>query len=79
MTRAEMAQRIEGFLDGTSGPRDWDDFCSFRLRDPELETLRQQCCDVDLTFPPTRPSEYCNDEGVAFLRGIVRRLRGEAV
>lgn len=36
-TKAEVADIIEAFLDGTRGRWDWDDFTSLRIADPEPE------------------------------------------
>jgi hypothetical protein len=75
MSRRELADQIEAFLDGSAGPWDWDDLCTYRLTDPELEQVRQECCGVDERFPPTAPGQYCSDAGVAFLRAVINRLR----
>ena len=78
MTRQEFARHIEAFLDGVGAAYDWDDLCSARFSDPELEAVRKECCAVDERFPPTRPGEYCNEQGRTFLRSTVQRLRGDA-
>jgi hypothetical protein len=36
-----IAGCIRGFMDGTCGPNDWDDFTSVPLKDPELEPIRK--------------------------------------
>ena len=78
-TREDIAHVIESFLDGTCGPYDWDDFCTFSLTDRQLDEVRRECCDCDQQFPPDGPGQYCNDKGKAFLRDIARRLREGAV
>ena len=39
-TEQEVATVIENFVNGTSGPRDWDDFISFRYGNPVIEAAR---------------------------------------
>jgi hypothetical protein len=75
MSRRELADQIEAFLDGTGGPWGWDDLCSCRLSDPELERVKQECCGVGERFPATAPGQYCSAEGIALLRRIVSDLR----
>lgn len=45
---AYVAKSIAAFLDGTSGEWDWDDFTSFRLRDPAVEGVRRRALAIDL-------------------------------
>lgn len=45
---AYAARVIRTFLDETCGPYDWDDFTSFSLRDPEVDTIRLRASGVDL-------------------------------
>ena len=78
MSRRELADEIEAFLNGTGAAWEWDDLCSARLVDPELERLRQECCDVNERFPATSPENFCSDEGMAFLRKVVSHLRDGA-
>lgn len=75
MSRDEVAQCIQDFLDGTGGPGDWDDFTSFQIRDPELESVRKQCIDVYTSFPAAKGEGYCNAEGRAELRRLLALLR----
>ena len=77
MTKTELADMIEGFVNGTCGEWDCDDFISISHKDPEIEEIRQHCSLLDRLYPPRRPREYCNDEGTAVLLDYVRQLRGE--
>ena len=77
-TRDEVARYIEDFLNGTGKAYDWDDFTSARIKDPELEAIRQRCLSVDRRFPPEQAGHYCNAEGLAEIRAILTRLRGAA-
>lgn len=39
-TRADVANIIDAFVSGAGTPWDWDDFCSVRIADPELDAIR---------------------------------------
>ena len=45
-TKAEVADIIEQFLDGTGGRWDWDDFTSVKIVDPDLDTIRVRCIEL---------------------------------
>lgn len=75
MTRIKLADLLEGFVNGTCGPWEWDDFISVQHKDPEIEKIRLRCEVLDVEFPPRRPHEYCNDDGAAVLMNYVRQLR----
>jgi pyruvate kinase len=72
-TRAEVADIIEAFLSGTDGHWDWDDFCSVRIADPELDAIRVSC--VNLHDEDASPNQYCGERGLAVMRGFVSSLR----
>jgi hypothetical protein len=74
-SRAEVADIIEQFLDGTGGKWDWDDFCSFGIADPYLDSLRIQCCELQSTLPAETPGHYCNQAGFQVMRNLVAELR----
>ena len=74
-TPKEVANTIEGFIDGTGTQWDWDGFTSIRLTDPELEKIRQRCVAIPDEFPSPDPSRYCSDAGFDVMREIVRDLR----
>jgi hypothetical protein len=73
MTRAAVADVIEQFLDGTGGEWDWDDFCSVRIADPELDAIRIRCISFHDEHPS--PKGYCSPEGYEVMRGLVKALR----
>jgi hypothetical protein len=75
MTRAEVANTIQQFLDGTGGQWDWDDFCSTRIADPELDAIRQRCISVHDDFPAEKG--YCDQRGFEVLLGLIERLRSQ--
>lgn len=49
-TSEEVATIIEKFLDGQSGPWDWDDFISFPITDRLLDEIRERCNRLSTTF-----------------------------
>jgi len=75
MTKTEVANLIISFLDNTCGGWDWDDFISIKLKDPELETVRQECMAVADAYPATNQSAYCNKNGIEVLRSIANKLK----
>ena len=78
-TPEEIANTIEGFVNGTGDQWAWDDLISLRLSDPELEAVRQKCVAIRDQFPPSDPKAYCSDAGLAAMRQIVQDLRAGSV
>ncbi len=74
----EVATTIEGFVNGTGDQWAWDGFISIRLKDPELEAIRQKCVSIREEFPPSEPSAYCSEAGLAAMRQIVQDLRAHS-
>ena len=75
MTKAELAHLLESFADGTCGEWEWDDFLSIPHKDSEIEKIRDHCEQLDVEFPPNKPGQFCNEEGLAVLLGYARLLR----
>ncbi|WP_214648344.1 hypothetical protein, partial [Sphingobium yanoikuyae] len=46
--RQYTVETISGFLAGTGGKWDWDDFTSCALRDARMESIRRRALAVDL-------------------------------
>ncbi len=74
-TKLEVADIIERFLNGTGGEWDWDDFTSFGITDAYLDSVRIQCAELNLTYPPTTKGHYCSEAGLEIMRGLVATLR----
>jgi hypothetical protein len=74
-TKYEVADIIEQFLNGTGSRWDWDDFCSFSITDPYLDSVRIRCHGLSLTYPPTERGHYCSEAGVKVLRELAAKLR----
>ena len=58
-TLEEVANTIEGFVNGTGKQWDWDGFTSIRLDDPELEAMRKKIVALPMEFPSSNPRDYC--------------------
>jgi hypothetical protein len=43
MTRTKLADLLEGFVNGTCGDWEWDDFLSVPHDDPEIEKIHERC------------------------------------
>ena len=78
-TPEEVANIIEGFVNGTGDQWAWDDFISIRLSDPGLEAVRQKCVAIRDEFPPSDPRAYCSEAGLAAMRELVQNLRAGSV
>jgi hypothetical protein len=74
LTPEEVADIIETFLDGTGGRWDWDDFCSIRIKDPDLDAVRRRCVDLH-EEDPYPAAQYCGPAGLEIMRGFVTALR----
>jgi hypothetical protein len=78
MTKVQLANLLEGFVNGTCGDWEWDEFLFSNPTDPEIETIRQHCERLDIEYPPSRSGEFCNDEGAEVLLNYARKLRRES-
>ena len=78
-TAEEVANTIEGFVNGTGNQWDWDGFTSIRLDDPELEAIRKKVVDLPVEFPPANPGDYCSAAGMEKMRQMVAELRRQAL
>lgn len=77
MTKLELAQLLESFIDGTCGRWEWDDFTSIRQKDPEIEKWRQELTLFDEKYPRRVATEFCNSEGSDEMLRIAKLLREE--
>jgi len=74
MNEKELAALLKAFVGGTSGKWEWDDFISVTQRDPEIEHIRQRLLTIDHEYPPTKPGEYCNEQGAEAMLRIADAL-----
>ena len=77
-TREQVAETIEGFVNGTGNQWDWDGFISIRIDDPELEKIRQRCISVRNEFPPDKVTDYCSPAGMEVMRRLADELHARA-
>ena len=80
MTRTpeEVANTIDGFVNGTGNQWAWDGFTSIRLDDPELEAIRQKCVNMPVEYPPANPRDYCSEAGMEQMRQMAKDLRARS-
>jgi hypothetical protein len=74
-TNQEVGNITDAFVEGTGGWWDWDDFCSFKIEDQELDAVRVKCCNLSFAHPPLPGDGYCNEAGIQLLREIAKDLR----
>ena len=72
-TPGEVADIIEQFLDGTGAASAFEDFCSVRISDPELEAIRRRCS--QLHTENSRPGQYSRPANQDMMRTFVKALR----
>ena len=75
MSRGEVADTIERFVDGIYRQWEWDDFCSFPIVDPHLDAIRVRCACMPQEHPPVEKGHYCSQGGLDAMRQIVLELR----
>ena len=77
LSRQEVAQILEDFLEGRGSRWAWDDFTlGMSFEDKYLEEIRKRSVRLSKEFPPDKPGEYCNEQGLAVLRSFIQDLRG---
>ena len=77
-TPEEVANTIEGFVNGADNQWAWDGFTSIRIDDPELEAIRQKIVALPVEFPPANPRDYCSEAGKERMRQMVQELRSRS-
>jgi hypothetical protein len=77
-TPQEVANTIEGFVNGTDNQWAWDGFTSIRLDDPELEAIRKKIVALPVEYPPENPRDYCSEAGKEKMLEMVRDLRARS-
>jgi hypothetical protein len=79
LTKQEIAQILEDFLEGKGSSWAWDDFISgMSFEDKHLEDIRLRCDGLSGEFPPDRQGEYCNEQGRAVIRDYIEQLRNSS-
>jgi hypothetical protein len=76
LTRQEVAQILEEFLEGTGSWFAWDSLTlGMSFEDEYLEKIRIRCAQLSQEFPPEKPHEYCNEHGRDVIRDYINELR----
>ncbi len=77
-TAEEIANTIDGFVNGTGNQWAWDGFTSIRLDDADLDEIRKKIVALPAEFPPSNPRDYCSEAGKDKLRQIVQDLHARS-
>jgi hypothetical protein len=76
LSKLEVAQILQDFLDGTGKPNTWDGFTlGMSFEDDYLDRIRTRCARLSGEFPPAVSSEYCGEQGREVIRNYIRELR----
>jgi hypothetical protein len=76
LSKLEVAQILQDFLDGTGQPYAWDDFTlGTSFEDSYLDRIRVRCLGLSEEFPPTEPRHYCGEQGFEVIRAYIRELK----
>ena len=76
LSNQEVAQILEDFLEGRGSRWAWDDYTlGMSFEDGHLEEIRIRCVGLSREFPPDKPNEYCNEQGLALIRDYIKQLR----
>jgi len=79
LTKQDVAQILEDFLEGKGSPWAWDDYTQgMSFADPHLEQIRVRFARLSQEFPPDRPSEYCNEKGRKVIQSYIQELRASS-
>lgn len=76
LSKREVAQILEDFIENRGDPWAWDDFISAaKLENGELEAIRRRCAGLSAEFPSEKQGEYCNENGREIIRSFVSQLK----
>ncbi len=80
LSRQEVAQILEDFLEDRGSRWAWDDFTlGMSFEDTNLEEIRKRCAGLSKEFPPKKRGEYCNEQGLGVLRRYIQELRDSSL
>lgn len=72
-TKAEVADLIDRFLENQLAyPQEWNDFVERTQRDPDVETYRKECYELD---PLVNRPDAVDQGALTELRTMARELR----
>lgn len=76
ISKLEVAQILQDFLDGTGQPYAWDDFTlGTSFEDSYLDRIRVRCLRLSEEFPPARRDHYYGEQGLEVIRAYIRELK----
>jgi hypothetical protein len=76
LTREEVAQLLQGFVDGSGGDWDWDDFAlGMTFTDKRLQEIQKRVRELSFEFPPLIKTSFTNEEGIKVIHDLIRELR----
>jgi hypothetical protein len=78
-TREEVANAIDGFINGSGRQWDWDGFTSIRIDNPELEAIRKKVVALPVEYPASTVKDYCSEAGIQVMRNMLQELRSQPV
>jgi hypothetical protein len=73
MTKEEVADVIERFINDESIDDEWDEFECVPINDPYLDGISEYIVGPHEKFP--EEGKYCSEEGVKEMKAIVEELR----
>lgn len=74
MTEIDAAKLIKGFLDGSCGGWEWDDFISIPQKNGRVEDIRQKVLQIGDEFPPQNSTSWSSDEGLRALNELAEEI-----
>ncbi|HXN23961.1 MAG TPA: hypothetical protein VOA41_14575 [Candidatus Dormibacteraeota bacterium] len=75
LTKQEVAEILQDFLDGRGRPLAWDGFTlGMSFEDEYLENIRIRCANLSQEYPPEHPNEYCNEQGRNVICEYIKQL-----
>jgi len=74
-TRFRVIELLQGFLDGSAGPYEFDDFLSSRSSDPEIEAIRLRLAQLPDEEPSDDPTRYAGERAKVIVEEIIRDLQ----
>jgi hypothetical protein len=76
LSNQEVAELLQGFIDGTGGPWDWDNFtCGMKFADRRLQEIQARCRGLSFEFAPSKKEMYTNEQGTQVIRDYIIELR----